>query len=128
MFDLHDYSRQYENALNMLIENGLDKRVAKEELIKILCMKFYCEQSLTRADTSTFDDVWLNESKLFFINSQSIFKETKRYFGTFFFDEKDGLIVSEDTISAVLEELKQLDFRKKLDKSTLRESIFMSIF
>ncbi len=85
MVDLYSNSAQYQNALAILIKNGLNEYKAKEELVKIICMKFYCEQSLTRANTSTFDEEWLNESKLFFINSQSIFKEAKKYFGAFFF-------------------------------------------
>ncbi len=127
MIDLHSHSKLCQNALTILIGNGLNEYFAKEELIKIICMKFYCEQNLSRADISTFDENWLIESKLFFINSQSIFKETKKYFGAFFFDEKDYLKVPEDTISVILEELKQINFRKDFDKSSLRENIFKNI-
>ncbi len=102
-------------------ETKFDTDLAYNELSKVLFMKIYSEQVLSRSKQSTFDSQWLKESKQFFSNIDAIFKETKGYFGALYFENDDTLGLSEKVLILVLEELKEIDFRNKINKRLLRQ-------
>ena len=125
---LEENGKNLKNALqkcqNVIVtKEDKSTEIALSELTKVIFMKLYCEQSLERAKQSTFDSIWLSESKKHLISFPSIFKDTKQYFGDLFFDENEILNISENTLHEVLEELKTFDFRKKIDKISLRNYI-----
>jgi HTH-type transcriptional regulator, competence development regulator len=119
----------FQKCQKIIIENDkFDEDVAYGELIKVVFMKIYVEQALNHGNKSIFDRQWLEESNKFFSNINTMFKEARAYFGELYFEVDERLKLSENALNLVLDELKDVDFRKRIDKVEFKNQLIYQFF
>lgn len=109
--DLDNLLKRFEDIHNYLYANdGLSEQEVLEEIVKILFIKYYDEQNEEKNFFIKENELEEKQKKAFITRINKLFEDTK-YIYSNFFDSKDSLKLSVNSLSFIVNKIQNINFK-----------------